>query len=45
MKQFLLSLIIVIGFVTIINAQGSSSWFDLDTVKAGKFDTGKMWTF
>ncbi len=45
MKQFLLSLIIVIGFVTITNAQGSSSWFDLDTVKAGKFDTGKMWTF
>lgn len=45
MKQFLLSLIIVIGFVIITNAQGSSSWFDLDTVKAGKFDTGKMWTF
>ena len=45
MKQFLFSLIIVIGFVTITNAQGSSSWFDLDTVKAGKFDTGKMWTF
>jgi len=45
MKQFLLSLIIVIGFVTITNAQSSSSWFDLDTVKAGKFDTGKMWTF
>ena len=44
MKQFLLSLIIVSGFVTITNAQGSS-WFDLDTVKAGKFDTGKMWTF
>ncbi len=45
MKQFLLSLIIVSGFVTITNAQGGSSWFDLDTVKAGKFDTGKMWTF
>ncbi len=45
MKQFLLSLILVIGFVTLTNAQGSSSWFDLDTVKAGKFDTGKMWTF
>jgi len=23
----------------------SSDWLDLDTVKAGKFDTGKMWTF
>ena len=45
MKNLLLSLLIVIGFVTITNAQGSSSWFDLDTVKAGKFDTGKMWTF
>ena len=24
---------------------GNYSWLDLDTVKAGKFDTGKMWTF
>lgn len=24
---------------------GSYSWLNLDTVKAGKFDTGKMWTF
>ena len=23
----------------------SSGWMNLDTVKAGKFDTGKMWTF
>lgn len=45
MKKFLLPLFIVIAFVTITNAQGSSSWFDLDTVKAGEFDTGKMWTF
>ncbi|HEX9739821.1 MAG TPA: S46 family peptidase, partial [Ignavibacteriaceae bacterium] len=22
-----------------------NSWINLDTVKAGKFDTGKMWTF
>jgi Peptidase S46 len=44
MKKFLLSLFIVIALVTIINAQ-SSSWLDLDTVKAGEFDTGKMWTF
>lgn len=22
-----------------------AAWFNLDTVKAGKFDTGKMWTF
>ena len=45
MKKLLLSLFIVIAIVTISNAQGSSSWLDLDTVKAGKFDTGKMWTF
>ncbi|TDI72431.1 MAG: S46 family peptidase [Bacteroidetes bacterium] len=45
MKKLLLSLFIAIGFVTLTNAQGSSNWFDLDTVKAGKFDTGKMWMF
>jgi len=45
MKKVLLSLCIVIAFATLINAQASNSWFDLDTVKAGKFDTGKMWTF
>ncbi len=28
-----------------ISAQGNESWLNLDTVKAGKFDTGKMWTF
>ncbi len=25
--------------------QSTSSWVKLDTVKAGRFDTGKMWTF
>ena len=25
--------------------QSNNSWLYLDTVKAGKFDTGKMWTF
>ncbi len=28
-----------------VSAQGNYSWLNLDTVKAGKFDTGKMWTF
>ncbi|HUX93377.1 MAG TPA: S46 family peptidase, partial [Ignavibacteriaceae bacterium] len=28
-----------------ISAKGNESWLNLDTVKAGKFDTGKMWTF
>ena len=27
------------------NVHGSYNWLNLDTVKAGKFDTGKMWTF
>ena len=26
-------------------AQTNSNWLKLDTVKSGKFDTGKMWTF
>lgn len=25
--------------------KGNYSWLNLDTVKAGKFDTGRMWTF
>ncbi len=29
----------------ILFAQSSSNWLNLDTVKAGKFDNGKMWTF
>jgi len=28
-----------------VSAQGNYSWLNLDTVKAGKYDTGKMWTF
>ena len=27
------------------SVQGNESWLNLDTVKAGKYDTGKMWTF
>jgi len=30
---------------TTSNNSDSYSWINLDTVKAGKFDTGKMWTF
>ena len=34
-------------FLTIesITYSQTPAWLDLDTVKAGKFDTGKMWTF
>ena len=28
-----------------ISAVDNYSWLNLDTIKAGKFDTGKMWTF
>jgi Peptidase S46 len=45
MKKFLFPFLLVIGFASIINAQDNFSYYDLDTVKAGKFDTGKMWTF
>ena len=46
----ILILFIFSGSILNINAQvksekGSYSWLNLDTVKAGKFDTGKMWTF
>jgi len=40
-KSLLLSLIFVFSFALSLNAQ----WIDLDTVKAQRFDTGKMWTF
>jgi hypothetical protein len=34
----------VLIFSQYSNSQ-SQSWLDLDTIKAGRFDTGKMWTF
>jgi len=33
------------SFETTSNISDSYSWINLDTIKAGKFDTGKMWTF
>ncbi len=49
----ILSLILIAGCASTSNVQQSSTnntlendnWLNLDTVKAGKFDTGKMWTF
>jgi len=48
----IMSLILIAGCASTSNVQQSStntlgnySWLNLDTVKAGKFDTGKMWTF
>ena len=45
MKKILIFLFIAFTYVTSISAQSNDSWLKLDTVKAGKFDTGKMWTF
>ena len=45
MKKTFAFLIIVISFFTITIAQENEYWFNLDTIKAGRFDTGKMWTF
>ena len=40
---------IIITFIVLIFSQYSysqiQSWLDLDTVRAGRFDMGKMWTF
>lgn len=44
-KPLLLTLFLF-SFVFSLNvAAQTESWVNLDTVKAGKFDTGKMWTF
>jgi hypothetical protein len=45
MKYTFIPLLIIIVFVTISKPQDDIEWLNLDTVKAGRFDTGKMWTF
>ncbi|GBD87429.1 peptidase S46 [bacterium BMS3Abin03] len=45
MKKILMFLFVAVAYVTVTSAQGNNSWLNLDTVKAGRFDTGKMWTF
>jgi len=46
LKTVILFLILIFTFPSeIVIAQSSNDWLNLDTVKAGKFDTGKMWTF
>jgi hypothetical protein len=48
----IISLILIAGCASTSKVQqnstdtlGNNTWLNLDTVKAGKFDTGKMWTF
>ena len=44
-KRAALSVILVGFFMSFQVFAQSSNWMNLDTVKAGKFDNGKMWTF
>lgn len=51
-KALLASTLVLLTFVVMgcsssmnTTASRSDQWLNLDTVKAGKFDTGKMWTF
>jgi hypothetical protein len=44
-KRAALSVILVSFFFSFQISAQSSGWMNLDTVKAGKFDNGKMWTF
>jgi hypothetical protein len=45
LKFFYKSLLVAFILFSSIQAQQSSDWLNLDTVKAGQFDNGKMWTF
>jgi len=42
---FLLTVLFLTFIHFKMSAQTSNDWAKLDTVKAGRFDTGKMWTF
>jgi hypothetical protein len=44
-KHLLFSLILFSFIFSLKVPAQSTDWMNLDTVKAGKYDTGKMWTF
>jgi len=44
-KKSFLTLLIFFSFFSLNISAQSNDWLGLDTIKAGKFDTGKMWTF
>ena len=44
-KQIVFSLILLSFVFSLKISAQSNNWTNLDTVKAGKFDNGKMWTF
>jgi hypothetical protein len=45
MKIFLIYPLLISALVSNLFAQQNDSFINLDTVKAGRFDTGKMWAF
>lgn len=44
-KKSFLTLLIFFSFINSNISAQSNDWLGLDTIKAGKFDNGKMWTF
>ena len=44
-QSYFLALLIIVSFTSTNILAQSNDWLGLDTIKAGKFDTGKMWTF
>lgn len=45
MKKLFIFPLLLSAFVSTLFAQQGTTYYNLDTVKAGRFDTGKMWTF
>jgi hypothetical protein len=45
MKKLFIYPLLISAFVSILSAQQNDDYLILDTVKAGRFDTGKMWAF
>ncbi len=45
MKKLFIFPLLLSAFVSTLFAQQGTDYYNLDTVKAGRFDTGKMWTF
>ncbi|MFO7524749.1 MAG: S46 family peptidase [Ignavibacteriaceae bacterium] len=44
-KNLLSAFLVGLFFLSSLSAQTGYEWLNLDTVKAGQFDNGKMWTF
>ncbi|MBK9098458.1 MAG: S46 family peptidase [bacterium] len=44
-SRLLISITLIVSLYYPYSHSQSSDWLNLDTIKAGKFDTGKMWTF